>query len=154
MDSPLLPADFPPLLAMAERDAREFFAAGWPTLTWGLETPGMERVRRAHVATHAALLRDLSRPQARDAWARWLAEALGFPGTEATAPAWTLFDEDCCWLFATDHENMVFAATKDTAQGFGCDGKVVLTLAGVTDPAAALLAAVLAVAGEVPDAGR
>ena len=154
---------------MAERDAREAYEAmcsarhpeAHPATFGPWESLG-EPQRAFDVGGHAALLRDLSRPQARDAWARWLAE---MPRATVVAPDWTRCMDSrgiAAWvLYAPMHSHgqegrtRHFASEAAWAEGRTIRGLIVVPgISAIIDPAAALLAAVLAVAGEVPDADR
>jgi hypothetical protein len=69
-----LPLDFPPLRAEAARLARERYAVACD-------------VQAALIEIEAHLLADLSRPESRDLWVRWLARRLGL-ACSTTAPSW------------------------------------------------------------------
>ena len=151
----LLPA-FPELRALAEAQARAlwdaFVSAGRTDDALGILGPSA-RVRDAWVDAHLALLRDLSRPESRDAAARLLAAKVGLE-CGATAPAWRpttgtlggwvlvagLRPRDC-YEFAA-----VAPSCNPRPPGY-VKLTVVPALAGVTDPAEALRLAVVAVWG-------
>lgn len=146
--SALLPLDFPPLVAMAEREAEALYdALPAPDVPrekpWAPWAEVYRPMRERSVAAHARLLADLSRPASRDAWARWLAERVGLV-CGATAPSWRLEgDEDGpCWtLDPGGMDDWINFADTPGAVGI----RRVPSINRLTDPAEALRAAVLAV---------
>lgn len=152
-----LPLDFPPLLGAAEEIAREAHDA-WEAAIRAVggtrflieetlatrATLGVE----AEADAHAHLLADLTRPAARDFWARWLAGRVGLVcGT--TAPRWEHESSHADWGGARwvlssncydedvgDHE-----AFSSEAPESWC---AVPGISSILDPNAALVAALLA----------
>lgn len=152
-----LPHDWSPLREAAEVVAREAYAAnvrrfkehGWSTAELhGGDEYAMEGLRLFSLA-QADLLADLTRPASRDFWARWLAERVGMT-VGATAPTWVLDGRE--WRLIVSHGKCgdYYESTTDRRFGSNDSGPyarpiVVLGIADITDPAAALCAALLAV---------
>lgn len=148
MSATTLPADLPGLREEAERLAREFHAAYWRDID--VVPPKFAgKYRRQATDAHVALLRDLTRPASRDWAVRYLAERVGLV-VGATAPRWTR-DEDGAWTLSTGRASLVFCPefcgsgmlppTWDGVRYVSMPAGMV----AITDPAAALAAAVLAV---------
>lgn len=155
-----LPHDWPPLRDAAEAMARELYCAddvvyalrGMPPLPSHIREPLPQETNRC-----AILLADLTRPASRDFWARWLAERVGMT-VGATAPTWVSIkgmDPSTIWsLSVRSGIDMDASPTAKVDQrGFVEPGAfpdspiatVVPTISTLTDPAAALCAALLSV---------
>lgn len=160
----MLPMDWKPLREAAEASAREVYAIEdeeWHRLRMeGGRTrdirmafdmlPRLERESR--IAAHALLLADLTRPASRDFWARWLAERVGLP-EGATAPRWYRDRMSIGWVWVLEysaHLNTHRIVFGESADGWRADIavqylRVVPGISALTNPAAALRAALLAV---------
>lgn len=151
----MLPMDWKPLREAAEGMAPVLFDAlvVAPGVKWA-DRPESElfiQIRAAHVNAHALLLADLRRPASRDFWARWLAEKVGLT-VGATAPEWhrvfphwweirAAYSQEKQWA-------MVFCPPEDHDSDPPALRGHKIAVAGIdtlTDPAAALRAALLAV---------
>lgn len=146
-----LPMDWKPLREAAEANAREahdavvryFGARGEPCPTWDEVIP---EGRAARIAGHAALLADLTRPASRDFWARWLAEKVGLT-VGATAPGWYRHAAAgrTHWQIG-DFPMSQNVWVVDHAAEWNMGARIVVPgISTLTDPAAALRAALLAV---------
>lgn len=130
----------------AERLAREWYARWADCDAIGFDKlPG--KTRRQHIAAQASLLVDLSRPASMDFAARLLAERVGLV-CGATAPEWALrfprSDGLGFWtLSAGDDEAYWTSEHWADAEGV-YDESITPGISALTDPAAALLAALLA----------
>ena len=160
-----LPMDWKPLVEAAEAYAREAWAAnvrrfeenGWSTVELhGGDEYAMEGLRVFSLA-QADLLADLTRPASRDFWARWLAERVGLT-VGATAPVWVPIkgmDPSTIWSLSVRSGIDMDASpsVKVDQRGFVEPGAfpdspiatVVPGISTLTDPAAALRVALLAV---------
>lgn len=166
-----LPLDFPPLLVLAERAARERYEV-WsrvvsaltqsPTLAWVLLS---KSACDFDIKIEATMLADLTRGESRDVWARWLAEKVGVK-PQPTAPNWYSFDEaggswpsdpskPRAWALSTVAPGPYNEALSDSWAFHDFpewkDGKRRMRVPGISsvmDPAAALVLAILAVSHE------
>ncbi len=167
-----LPHDWPPLKEAGEAMARDVYAiedGEWHRLR--MENGRTRDIRMAfdalprferdsRIAAHVALLADLNRPTSRDFWARWLAERVGLEAG-ATAPTWVSIkgmDPSTIWsLSVRSGIDMDASPTAKVDQrGFVDLGAfpdspiatvvpTISTISTLTDPAAALCAALLSV---------
>lgn len=139
-----LPEDWRPLREAAETMAPALYAVpDWysddpdpPNTLWSDLGDRMRDKVTGHVAN---LLADLTRPASRDFWARWLAERVGFT-VGATAPVWVrvaIGSMEPMWRIMGAGP-ACYHFTDEEAAGIGA----------VTDPAAALQLAILAVGGK------
>ena len=168
-----LPA-FPELRALAEAQARALYGA-FPSqrgpfpardgcgLTVHAPTPWEEQgadFRASLIDAHLALLRDLSRPESRDAVARLLAAKVGL-ACGATAPGWYSDDDGGRrhrrWYLefvATDpHADERTFYDPNVSHG-GVSWVAAPSISTVTDPAEALRLAVVAVWGITTDSTK
>lgn len=140
-----LPADWAPLREAAAAFANRMIdvaPSSLMTIQPAIFADGMH-------AIWMVLLADLSKPGPRDFWARWLAEKVGLE-VGATAPdwEWQQYGEPPyeVWWSLTGSDKIRRFCSEPI---FGADDIVVPGIADITDPAAALRAALLAV---VPNA--
>ena len=143
MGSPMLPPDLHGLRDEAERLAQELFLAAEVHY-------GVTAAYEDGTITEAVLdlLRDLRRPESRDAALHMLARRLGWP-EQFGAPSWEKIDDDergLFYLLTGDDERGLVGATfgPQTESPYRTSPHITLDLP--TDPAEALAAACVAVA--------
>lgn len=132
----------------AEINTRTELPTTRPMETWEETTPG---VRAWWCEMTLRLLGDITRPASRDWWARWLAERVGLT-VGATAPTWWRMRVHPVWCLSVPNGpgSACFADdfTTDNPNGMTRGPMVhVPGISALTDPAAALAAACLAVGG-------
>lgn len=113
-----LPLDFPPLVALAIDAANDVHSAALlVVLAEHGGVSGSLGPAAVTIKAHARLLSDLTRPDNRDKWLRWLGAALGWPES-VHCPDWVfddngdddLFDEPSSWVLRRYSHAAVFCA--------------------------------------------
>ena len=147
MSGPTLPADFAPLRVEATRLTCDILNA-WPG---GAHLAPDVAVRRGMIDAHAALLADLSRPESRDFWARWLAERVGLDasGGVTWTPGPRGVSGRALWQLTAGGVTVFFAdhVDEEDRRGMGNRAMGAPGISTEQDRAAALALAVTAVAG-------
>ena len=163
MNDRILLPETPELRAEAKALAREAWAAMLASpsgrldgsLPWDDEDA---YVRRSWTSGHLALLRDLSRPASMDAAARRLARRVGLE-VGATAPDWTEGPRGvsgrALWQLTFGRVTVFFgdSVTYEERRGMGNRAVGAPGITTITDPAAAMVAALAATEPKEPTDG-